>query len=349
MAAGAARGWLWWSGFALLALLCVAAGTAVALALHFQARPAPAWIALWLGALATALVLPFRRGLRAGFGLLTAGLVVFGLWWSTIRATNDRDWSPEVAELATSLADAAAPGRIAIRNVRDFRWITPDEAAPRWETRSYDLDALTGVDLVLTYWAGPAIAHTMVSFGFANGEHVVFSVGIRPARGQAYSSLAGFFKAYELIVTVADERDAIGLRTSVQEGNSVHLYRLAMPPALARGLFREYMELADGLAERPRFYRTIVANCTTVIWSLVRRLDPRLPFDWRVLLPGYLPGYLHEIGALDPRFPLAEIEAMSALPADVPLDLDGRDYSAALRQGIPPLSQEALHRALAAD
>jgi hypothetical protein len=331
------RGGLWYLGFGLFCLVTALVGAVLALALWFQAQPAPLWIGLWIAALVASLALGLRRGLRAGIGLALACLAVFLLWWATITPSNERDWQPDVAELLTGAVDPDDPSRVTLENVRNFDWQSERDFDARWERRSYDLDTLTGVDLVLTYWSGPAIAHTIVSFGFADGEHLAFSVGIRPTRGEAYSSLAGFFKVYELVVTAADERDAIRLRTSVQEGNSVHLYRVRMPPEIARGLFLEYLALANGLAERPRFYRTILANCTTIVWGLVDRLEPGLPFDRRVLLPGYLPSYLHDRGALDPRFTLAELEAMSRLPADLPASLEGRAFSAALREGIPPL------------
>lgn len=332
------RRWLWWAGFVPFILALAFAATWLALALHFQARPAPLWIGLWLALALVALVVAWRRGPARGAGLLLAGIVPFALWWGTIGPTNHRDWQPEVAELVRGRFDAANPDRVTIENVRNFRWLTPDAGEPRWESRSYDLSELTSTDVIMTYWMGPAIAHVMVSFGFANGEHLAFSVGIRPARGQVYSSLAGFFKVYELIVTAADERDLIGLRANVQTHNTaVQLYRVALPPAAARDLFREYVGLANELAEHPRFYRTLLANCTTVIWELVRRIDPDLPLDWRVIASGYLDGYLYDQRVLDMRFTLPELQAMGRLPDDVPLDLDSRAWSAAIRAGIPPL------------
>jgi hypothetical protein len=331
------RGWLWHMGFALFVLVALLAGVVVGLALWFQARPAPLWIALWVGAILGAVWLGWRRGLWTGSSAALAGVAAFAVWWGGIAPTNDRDWQPEVAELLQGETDPADASRITLHNVRNFDWHTPTEATERWETRVYDLDTIETIDVILTYWAGPAIAHTMVSFGFADGEHMLFSVGIRPARGQAYSSIAGFFKAYELALTGADEHDAVRLRTSMQEGNRVHLYRLRMPPETVRELFLEYVALANDIAERPRFYRTILENCTTVVWRLVDRLAPGLPIDYRVVLSGYLPGYLHDLGALDPRFSLAELERIDLLPADVPEDVTGAAYSAALRAGIPPL------------
>jgi hypothetical protein len=189
----------------------------------------------------------------------------------TIQPSNDRDWQPDVARLLTAEFDPDEPSRVVLRNVRNFDWQTPTEATERWETREYDLDAIESLDFILTWWAGPAIAHTMVSFGFSDGEHIVFSLGIRPELGEAFSSVAGFFKNYELILTGADERDAVRLRTSVQTGNRVVLYRVAGRPEMMRELFVGYLDLANELAAQPRFYRTILDNCTTVVWKLADR------------------------------------------------------------------------------
>jgi hypothetical protein len=123
----------------------------------------------------------------------------------------------------------------------------------------------------------------------------------------------------------------------VQESNRVHLYRVQMPPERIRGLFLEYVVFANQLAEEPRFYRTIVANCTTIVWRLVRRLDSGLPLDYRLLLSGYLPGLLYDRGTLDMRFTLSELESAGLLPSGVLDALDGPAYSAALRTDIPPL------------
>jgi hypothetical protein len=325
-----------WGGWVVFVLTALMAAVVVSTALWFRASPPQLWIALWIAALAGALVAGVRFGPWSGLGLVLVAAGIFALWWMTILPSNDRDWQPDVAQLLTAAFDPDDPSRVVLRNVRDFDWQTPTEATERWDTRAYDLDAIESLDFILTWWAGPAIAHTMVSFGFSDGEHIVFSLGIRPERGEAYSSVAGFFKSYELILTGADERDAVGLRTSVQTGNRVVLYRLTGKPEMMRGLFLEYLDLANELAERPQFYRTILDNCTTVIWKLADRLLPGLPIDYRVVLSGYLPEYLHERGALGTRYSLEDLTAMGLLPSEIAYDGTGRGFSSAIRDGLKP-------------
>jgi hypothetical protein len=327
---------LWWGGWGVLILTALTVAVVVSMALSFRASPPQLWIALWIAALAGAMIAAVRYGPWSGLGLVLIATGVFALWWMTILPSNDRDWQPDVAELLTAEVDPDDPSRVVVRNVRNFDWQTPTEANERWETREYDLDALESLDFILTWWAGPAIAHTMVSFGFSDGEHIVFSLGIRPERGEAFSSVAGFFKSYELILTGADERDAIGLRTSVQTGNRVVLYRINDNPQMMRELFVEYLDLANELAERPRFYRTILDNCTTVVWKLADRLVPGLPIDYRVIVSGYLPEYLYDRGALGTRHTLQELTSMGLLPSQIAYDGTGPGFSTAIRAPLQP-------------
>ena len=51
------------------------------------------------------------------------------------------------------------------------------------------------------------ICHPIVSFQFSDDQQVAISVETRMAQGQSYSTVRGFFKKYDLIYIVADERD----------------------------------------------------------------------------------------------------------------------------------------------
>ncbi|MBR7512910.1 DUF4105 domain-containing protein, partial [Mycobacterium tuberculosis] len=87
---------------------------------------------------------------------------------------------------------------VTLANVRNVEWRSQTDYTPRWEVRSYDLENLASVDVFLSYWSSPAIAHTLVSFGFNNGDQVVFSAEIRKKRHEQFSEIGGFFKQFEL-------------------------------------------------------------------------------------------------------------------------------------------------------
>src|SRR6202012_4136312 len=119
------------------------------------------------------------------------------------------------------------------------------------EVRDYRLSRVSNVDLILSYWGCEAVAHLIVSFGFENGDRLDFSIETRKQRDEAYSTIAGFFKQYELAIVAADERDVVRVRSNVR-GEDVRIYRLRMPPRYAQALLREYVAEANDVARAPR-------------------------------------------------------------------------------------------------
>lgn len=288
----------------LVGVLTFVSGAWAALALWYQ-LPGGRFLraigtALWAVAVIALVTFAISRRSWAPLAIYGLALAIVLAWWSAIRPSNQRLWSDDVAQL---MSGTISGSHVTLTNVRHFNWRTDADYDIRWDTRSYDLDQLTSADVVLSYWGSQAIAHAMISFGFANGQHVVFSVEIRKKRGQKYSPIGGFFKQFELVLTAADERDIIRVRTNVR-GEDDYLYPLVMPAAAMRELFVSYVEAANRLVEHPAFYNTVTSNCTTIVYGMARKIDPGLPHDARLLLTGYLPGYLYEIGALDQTEPL---------------------------------------------
>jgi hypothetical protein len=300
----------------------------LAMALHFQLelplrQLAQAGVVLAAGILA---VLWWRR-LPAFWGLLVAVVAVSAVWYASIRPSNDRVWAPDVAFGVTGTVEGDI---VTLSHVRNFDWSTPDTFTGGWETREYRLSQLTSVDLVSSVWANPAIAHTLMSFGFADGTHVVFSAEIRKQKGEAFTALGGFFRKFDLVLIAADERDILRLRTDVRR-ERVSLYRLTAPPEMIQRMFLNFVALGNALEARPRLYNTATTNCTTVIWQMAREVQPGLPLDRRVVLSGYIAGYLQRIGLLPADIPLDRIEADALVPPVGPGGDDGAAFSARLR------------------
>lgn len=313
-------------------LLCLLFGAWGALALHFQAPP-PARLALlggWLALSAAAALLLWWLPLRTAliYALAVAALLV---WWLQLAPSNRRDWADDVALQATGHIDGS---RVRLDHVRNFRWRTPGDYDIRWETREYDLDQLQSLDMILSYWGRPAIAHVLVSFGFSDGEQLVFSVEIRRERHEQFSELGGFFKQFEASVIAADERDIVYLRTNVR-GEDDYLYRIHMPAAARRSLFLAYVEEANRLARRPRYYNTITANCTTLVYKMVARIIDGLPMDYRLIFSGLLPAYIHTLGGLAPGHTLAELRERGRITQRALDTGSAADFSQAIRRGVP--------------
>lgn len=320
--------------FAFVALLATVWG---AFGLFYQC-PGPealryAAIALWslLGLAAIVALLRLRaRPWRWPLAFVVAFAALFG-WWQTILPSNDRDWAPDVARLLDAHADGH---QVTLGNVRNFAWRTETDFTERWETRHYDLDKLQTADLVLSYWMGPAIAHTLVSFGFSDGQRVVFSIEIRKERNETFSAVGGFFKHFEATLVAADERDIIRVRSNVR-GEDVHLYHLNIPPAQLREVFLGYVEQAQALQRQPQWYNTLTSNCTTIVFDLARRIAPGLPLDYRLLLSGYFAEYAYDVGGLTPGFAFKDLKAGSGIVPRALAAGDSPDFSNFIRVGVP--------------
>jgi hypothetical protein len=299
------------------------------------AGPEPAWLrdaiaagyaAGVLGVLA--LVRPFWKAL-AVWGLALAALLV---WWNTIRPSNDRDWQPDVARLPSVDVRGDA---LTFHHIRNFDYRSETDFTPRYEDRTYDLSKLRGVDLFMSYWGSPAIAHTIMSWQFEGSPPLAVSIETRKKKGQQYSAVEGFFRQYEIIYVAADERDVIRLRTNYR-GEQVYLYRLNTQLPRARALLMDYVSSMNALVDQPQFYNALTDNCTTSIRRHVKHINPDAPpFDWRFLANGYGDQLLYERGDLDTHLPFEQLRARSLINARAQAADQVPAFSERIREGLP--------------
>lgn len=309
-----------------------------ALALFYLAPGGPgvrlalAWLFAALG-LASVAALAFRRvRWRAAAGFAVAFVLVLGVFFGT-RPSNDRDWQTDVSRLPSVEIDG---DRVTVRNVRNFDYRSETDYTPAWYDRSFDLRELDRVDLVAVYWMGPAIAHILVSFGFGD-EHLAVSIETRKEKDESYSTLAGFFRQYELIYVVADERDVIRLRTNYRKDppEDVYVYRVTAPVENARRFFLDYMRSVDELNSDPTFYNTLTTNCTTVILTHTAVNPGHLPYSWKILLSGYTPEYAYDEGRLAATLPFEELQRRSHVNAAAQAADQAPDFSQRIRADLP--------------
>jgi hypothetical protein len=265
----------------------------------------------------------------AGAMVLVAALAAG--WWFRLRPSNDRDWRPEVARLATAEKRGE---RVTVRNVRNFRYRSVDDFDERWEERTYDLGRIEGLDVFFIYWGAPLIAHTILSWSFADGQRLAISVEVRKRRGQKYSAWKAFFRQYELIYIAADERDVIKLRTNYRR-EQVWLYRVRTSKAGARALLLNFFDAMNAIARQPLWYNALVANCTTVIRQRVVHAGGRLPLAWQYYANAYLPELLYRRGMIDTSRPFEELKAMSHVNERAQQTAEGDDFSRRIREGLP--------------
>jgi hypothetical protein len=304
-------------------------------ALYFSPLLPDRWRALAAAGYGVAIILAFAllpsSGRTAVAALATFAILV--ILFVRIPASNDRDWQPEVAVTPHAEINGDI---VTIYGVRNFDYRTESDFKPRWEDRTYDLRKLDSADIIAVYWAGKAIAHVMLSFGFAGKDYLAVSIETRKEKGESYSTLAGFFRNYELYYVIADERDVIRVRTTYrQPQEDVYIYRISGSLENLRRVFLEYLKSINELRDRPVFYNTLRTNCTTSI-LLHTRVNPESPpLSWKILLSGYVTQYLYELGRLDTTMPFAQLEKLSRVNERAhAADLDPA-FSQRIREGLP--------------
>lgn len=227
----------------------------------------------------------------------TLKLATDGPVLNMLRPSNEGEWSPDQAVLPSVEFQG---NLVIVHNVRNANYRTVDDYTVRHYDKTYDLRKLTTVDFIIVpFDDNPAIAHVMLSFGFEGKDYLVSSVEIRKHRGQQYSALQGFFNKYSLMYVLADEHDVLW-KASIGYLQEVYLYRTKATPAQSQALFLDVMRRVNKLAREPEFYNTITNNCTTNVRDHINRMAPdRIPYDYRVLLPGYSDRLAYELGLLD--------------------------------------------------
>lgn len=316
-------------------LLVISIGSWITLTLYLS----PALPDLWRGPVAatTAVILIlslFRWKRWLVLRAVTLGIFcIGGVLWASIRPSNNRDWAPEVkntpwAEMSGDL--------VTIHNVRNFTYRTETDFDPVYDTRTFNLQELTEVDMLVTYWAGKSIAHIMVSFGFNNRDFIAFSIETRKEVGEQYSAVNGFFRNYELTYVVADERDVIGVRVNHRAPEErVYVLRTRMALQNGRKLFLEYIRRINRLNSQPAFYNTLTTNCTTQVLDQVKAFGGLATYNWKILLSGYVPEYLYETETLMPGMSLDEIMNRSLVNDQVKTYVDAPNFSEKIRESIP--------------
>lgn len=189
--------------------------------------------------------------------------------------------------------------RVKVYNIRNCSYIDEETYVLNYEDRSYNLKDVETLDFVFCPFKGmPSLAHTMLSFGFRDGQYLAVSVEVRLEEAEAYSTLGGVMRQFEIMYVIGDERDIIKLRTEVRDSD-VYVYRARATPEMVRELFVDVMKRANTLKKRPEFYDTLMNNCTSNIVAHINRVHPgTITWDPRSLLNGYSDRAAYSLGLL---------------------------------------------------
>jgi hypothetical protein len=250
--------------------------------------------------------------------------------YKSVKPSNERVWSSDQAIMPVVYLEGE---KAEIQNIRNARYRTIDDYDLDYYDKTFDLRKIKSVDfIVVPFNDTPGIAHTMISFGFEGDQYLVNSVEIRREKGEKYSPIKGFFRQYELIYVLADERDLIPKYANHYKCE-VYVYRSTATPEQARELFVDVMNRANKLRVEPEFYDTLANNCTTNIRRHINHLKPdRVPYDYRVLLPGYSDALAYDLGLIQPHGSFAETKEYAKVNYQAYLYREDPSFSKKIRR-----------------
>ena len=248
-----------------------------------------------------------------------------------LRPSNARHWSPEHSILPYAVVQ---DDTIELHNIRNINYLSDEDFVVKHYDRTIQLSDVQSIDFVATpFNSAPLLAHTMLSFGLSDGSHIGLSVEIRNENGEKYSPLLGIGNQFEVTYVIADEKDLIRVRTNHRDSD-VYVYPSVATPQQAQELFVDVLTRVNELNAKPEFYNTFYNNCTTNLVGHVNQLKTgRVPFNFKVLLPGFSAKYAYDIGLLDNRIPFEDLKNLAHVNDLVEQHYNDDDFSQKIRSG----------------
>jgi len=247
--------------------------------------------------------------------------------------SNHRDWSPNQAVLPTADFDGHL---VHVHNVRNTEYRTAEDYTVQHYDKTYDLDELDSADFIMVPLPDvPGGAHTFLSFGFANQDHVAISIEIRRQKGEEFSALRSLAQPYEIMYVVGDERDLIRLRT-IYWMEDVYIYRLRMPKSDTRALLVDMLKRANHLSKKPEYYNLANNNCTTNIARHINNVSPgRIPYSYQILFPAYSDRLAYDLNLIEHDGTFEQTRAQARVNEVAYIHRDSPNFSAQIRSHAP--------------
>ncbi len=203
----------------------------------------------------------------------------------------ERDWHPYLSR--TPQVEITETG-FSVSPVSDWSYDYGVETDTTYQdSASYNFDQLRRVWFMLEPQPGSQLAaHTLLLFEFEGDRMLGLTIEARREQGEEYSAFRGQFNAFELIYIWASARDLL-VRRAVMLDHEVFLYPVDISDERNRTLLRHLLERSQSLSHTPRYYNTIVSNCTN-------ELAKAAGFHWApaYVLTGRSDEYLYRRGIL---------------------------------------------------
>ena len=172
----------------------------------------------------------------------------------------------------------------------------------------------------------------MISFGFEGNDYLVSSVEIRNASARSIRP-DRFLQPLHPMYVLVNERHVLWKET-IGFQQEAFVYRTKATPRQAQEIFVDVMRRVNKLVREPEFYNT-VTNCTTNVRNHVNHLIPDgVPYDYRVLLPGYSDELAYDLGLIEAKGSFEETKAAAEVNYNAYLYRDARTSSRESRKAV---------------
>lgn len=241
----------------------------------------------------------------------------------------DRDWYPYLAPFVD--VELSSEG-FTVSPVSAWSYAPEGPTDETYSEASHDFSELRGVWFVLEPQPGSQLAaHTLLLFEFEGDRLLGLTIEARRERNEDYSALRGVFNAFELAYVWGTAKDFL-TRRAVMLDHEVFVYPVDITDEQERVLLTRLLQRTEALETRPRYYNTIVSNCTN-------ELAKAAGFNWApaYILTGRSDEYLFRRGII-PGASFGEAHARSDMTRLVqmlnaaPADAFDRELLAELRR-----------------
>ncbi|MDZ4761242.1 MAG: DUF4105 domain-containing protein [Alphaproteobacteria bacterium] len=228
-----------------------------------------------------------RRPIVTG---LLAALAIVLLWGAKVAFAKprlDRDW---IEHLATMPTINLREDGFSLGPAMDWAYDSQGPVSKSVTTASEQFSDLKNVWFVVE--PDPALrpaAHTLVLFEFADDRMIGLTIEARREADEEYSAFWGLFNTLELAYIWSTPKELL-TRRAVFLDHNVFVYPLALTDEQKLVFTRRLLEKTIDISRKPRFYNTLVSNCTNELAK-----SASLGWHYAFVLTGYSAERLYEL------------------------------------------------------
>jgi hypothetical protein len=243
-----------------------------------------------------------RKRLGLALRVVLVAAAAFALLVALRTPSLERDWDDDVRVLAG--VEALDDGSMGLRAVRNWSYTSESVVSKSYFDATFDPQDITDVWMYEQILDGRGlIAHTFVVFEFDESygaqRYLGLSVETRRESDEEYSLIGGVLRSFEVTHIWATENDLVTRRVRYLD-YPLTRYRLDIPPEYRARIFEKLARETGELATTPRWYNTVLNNCTSSLIQYVNESEPdAIPLHYSYVLTGRVDEYLETLGYLD--------------------------------------------------